>query len=128
MFKWNIQNVFYVLSLFIVAGILEIGGGWFIWEKMRDNKPWWWTIIGSIMLIFYGFIPTFQPLDSFGRLYAVYGGIFIGMSFGWSAIFDGFKPDKGDLIGSLIAFVGVLVILFWPRSNDDNNSNSHNNL
>ena len=61
-------------------------------------------MVGSAVLVAYGFIPTLQPLDDFGRLYAVYGGIFIGLSFLWGARVDGMKVDAGDLIGSLICF------------------------
>ena len=57
-----------------------------------------------------------QPTDSFGRVYAVYGGFFILLSFlfGWGL--DGDKPDIGDIVGSLIALVGVLTIMLWPRN------------
>ena len=37
------------------------------------------------MLVVYGFIPTLQPIDDFGRLYAVYGGFFIVLSYVWGA-------------------------------------------
>jgi len=32
---------------------------------------------------------------------------------GWAL--DGFKPDRGDVVGSVIALSGVLVIMLWPR-------------
>ena len=31
----------------------------------------------------YGFIPTLQPTSDFGRLYAIYGGFFIVLSYAW---------------------------------------------
>ena len=31
----------------------------------------------------YGFIPCLQPMSDFGRIYAVYGGFFIVLSFVW---------------------------------------------
>ena len=68
---------------------MRSAGGWLVWQAVREGKPWWWALCGSIVLIGYGFIPTLQPLNDFGRLYAVYGGIFIGMSFGWAKVFDG---------------------------------------
>ena len=30
---------------------------------------------------------------------------------------DGFKPDVGDLVGSIVAATGVLLCWFWPRAN-----------
>uniref|UniRef100_A0A7S2TT53 Uncharacterized protein n=1 Tax=Lotharella oceanica TaxID=641309 RepID=A0A7S2TT53_9EUKA len=116
MVEWTPLLVVHVAALFIFAGLAEIGGGWMVWQAVREGKPWWWALIGSIILVGYGFIPPLQPLDDFGKLYAVYGGVFIAMSFGWAAIFDGYKPDMGDYIGSAIALVGVGVVLFWPSS------------
>ena len=58
-------------------------------------------------------------LDDFGRLYAIYGGVFIGLSFAWGAVVDGMTLDRGDLVGSAIAMVGVCVILFWRPGDDD---------
>lgn len=108
-------KVAWVVGLFVLTGLAEIGGGWLVWQACRENKPWWWALAGSALLIVYGFVPCLQPIDDFGRLYAAYGGIFIGMAYLWGRVFDGLKPDRGDLIGSLVAVVGVGIILFWPR-------------
>ena len=121
---WTPGTILHVALLFLAAGMAEIGGGWMVWKAMRENKPWWWALLGSLVLVGYGFIPTLQPLDDFGRLYAVYGGIFIGLSFIWGALFDDMKIDNGDIIGSLISFVGVAFILYWPR--DDSASGAPN--
>ena len=53
----------------------------------------------------YGFIPTLQPTSNFGRLYAIYGGFFIVLSYGWGWVVDGEKPDRGDFLGASIAIV-----------------------
>ena len=115
-FDWTPVQVIKVALLFLLAGLAEIGGGWLVWKTVRESKPWWWALIGSLVLIAYGFVPTIQPLSDFGRLYAVYGGIFIALSYGWGVIFDGMHVDWGDLIGSFLAVAGVCVALFWPRS------------
>ena len=114
-FQWTVATVVQAIVLFIVAGLAEIGGGWLVWKSVRDHKPWWWALLGSLVLIVYGFLPTLQPTDSFGRIYAVYGGFFIFMSFVMGWWLDGDRPDKGDVIGGCIALGGVLLILFWPR-------------
>ena len=114
-FSWTAVTLAQVLGLFLVAGLAEIGGGWLVWQAMRESKPWWWAAVGSLVLVVYGFIPTLQPLSDFGRLYAVYGGIFIGLSYLWGIVFDGFQMDRGDVIGSIVALTGVGIVLFWPR-------------
>jgi small multidrug resistance family-3 protein len=114
-FQWTAVTVIQALVVFVVAGVAEIGGGWLVWKAVRDHRPWWWAVAGSAVLVSYGFIPTLQPTDSFGRVYAVYGGFFIVLSFlaGWWL--DADRPDWGDVTGGSIALAGVLVILFWPR-------------
>ena len=77
-----------------------------------QGKPWWWALCGSAALVAYGFVPCLQPLTDFGRLYAVYGGFFIALSYAWARL-DG-CADAGDVIGGCIALTGVLVALFWP--------------
>ena len=57
-------------------------------------------------------------LADYCSLYAVYGGLFIGASFAWGAVFDGMKVDWGDIIGSIVCLIGVGVILFWRRDGD----------
>jgi hypothetical protein len=36
---------------------------------------------------------------------------------GWGL--DGFKPDRGDVVGSAVALAGVLMIMLWPRGGGD---------
>lgn len=118
-FQWTALTVLQAIAVFCLAGLAEIVGGWMVWAAVRGNstgkKPWWFALIGSLILVIYGFIPTLQPTDSFGRVYAVYGGFFIVLSFLFGWWLDGDKPDIGDFVGGAISLAGVLVILFWPR-------------
>lgn len=109
-------EAFFTIFLFIIAGVAEIGGGYLIWKGFREKLlPYVFIPIGSLVLIIYGFIPTFQPQNTFGRIYAVYGGFFIVLSYLWGFVFDGTKLDIGDYIGSGIALIGVCICWFWPR-------------
>lgn len=102
------------LSIFILAGLCEIGGGYLIWLWLKEEKPLWYGVAGAIILVLYGVVATWQPAD-FGRVYAAYGGILIAMSLLWAWKMDGFKPDKYDIIGALIAIIGVCIIYYAPR-------------
>ncbi|MBW1954443.1 MAG: YnfA family protein [Deltaproteobacteria bacterium] len=99
---------------FILAGLCEIGGGYLVWLWLREGKPAMYGLVGAVVLILYGVIPTFQPAN-FGRVYAAYGGVFIALSILWGWKIDGINPDRFDIIGGLIALVGVGVIMYWPR-------------
>lgn len=103
------------LFFFFIAGLCEIGGGYLVWLSIKEEKPIWYGILGGIILIAYGIIATFQTAN-FARTYATYGGIFIVMSLLWAYFFDGFKPDKFDIIGAVVALIGVCIICYAPRS------------
>jgi len=105
------------LLYFLLAGLCEIGGGYLMWQWLRAGKSIWLALLGAVLLTLYGIIPTWQPASaSFGRVYAAYGGIFIFLSILWGWQVDRVTPDRFDLIGSLIALLGVLIIMYWPRS------------
>jgi len=102
------------LFFFLLAGLCEIGGGYLMWLWIRSGKGLWFAALGGAILVLYGIIPTFQPAN-FGRVYAAYGGIFIVLSILWGWQIDKIVPDRFDLIGGLIALLGVIVIMYWPR-------------
>jgi small multidrug resistance family-3 protein len=101
--------------LFILAGIAEIGGGYLIWQWLRDGKSLYWGILGGAALVVYGMIATLQSFPTFGRVYAAYGGIFIVLSVLWGWGIDRKTPDLYDWIGAVICLAGVSVMLLAPR-------------
>lgn len=103
------------LVYFLAAGTCEIGGGYLVWLWLREGKAIWYALCGAALLVLYGVIPTFQPAN-FGRVYAAYGGVFIALSLLWGWRVDKIVPDKFDLVGGLIAVVGVFIIMYAPRN------------
>lgn len=94
------------ILIFLVAGLCEIGGGYLVWLAVKNGKSPWIAVLGSLILILYGFVATMQT-SNFARVYATYGGFFIMLSFIWAYRFDNFVPDKFDVIGVLIVLIGV---------------------
>ena len=103
------------IAIFILAGFCEIGGGYLIWLWLKEGKPFYYGILGGIILALYGVVATLQTAN-FARVYATYGGFFIVMSLLWAYKMDNFIPDKYDIIGALIALVGVAIIYYVPRT------------
>jgi len=102
------------LTLFFVAGLCEIGGGYLVWLWLREGRSVWIALLGGVILVLYGIVATFQPAN-FGRVYAAYGGIFIVMAILWGWVIDKKTPDRFELIGAFIAFIGMGIIMYWPR-------------
>jgi small multidrug resistance family-3 protein len=78
---------------------------------------WLFGAVGGFVLFLYGIVPTFQK-SHFHRIYAAYGGVFIVMSVLWGWLIDDTSPDSYDIIGSIIAVIGVLIIFYYPRKGE----------
>lgn len=105
------------LVLFLVAGLMEIGGGYLVWLWLRNDRSVWLGALGGLLLFLYGVLPTLQPAGfDFGRVYAAYGGVFVVMSVLWGWRIDKIKPDGATLTGAAICLIGVCVIMYWPRT------------
>ena len=127
-FHWTAPKIVLSIFLFLVAGIAEIGGGWLVWQAVRGRahvagKHWWQdgkavmcAILGSVSLVSYGFLPTAQPPPTFGRLYAVYGGFFIVLSFAWGWLVDKDRPDKGPQPAPMTHRSSLLAALLSPST------------
>jgi small multidrug resistance family-3 protein len=112
---WTPAKVLLSLFLFLAAGVAEVAGGWLVWQAVRERRSWWLGLAGCLLLVLYGFIPTFQPSSNFGRVYAAYGGFFIVLSYLWGWALDGVRPDVGDWVGAGVALGGCALAYFWPR-------------
>jgi small multidrug resistance family-3 protein len=109
------MSVTRAIVLFVLAGLAEIGGGYLMWRWLREGAAVWVGLVGALVIVSYGVIPTWQQGAGFGRVYAAYGGIFVIMSLLWSWWLDGARPDRYDMLGAVIVSVGVGVIFFTPR-------------
>ena len=102
------------MLLFLLAGLMEIGGGYLVWLWLREGRGWMLGVLGGVILFLYAVVPTLQPAH-FGRVYAAYGGVFVVLSLLWGWYVAGVKPDGPEIAGALLCLVGVGVIMYWPR-------------
>ena len=113
----KLKNYITSVFLFFLAGLCEIGGGYLVWLWLREDFGFVLGAVGGFVLFLYGIVPTFQKTH-FHRIYAAYGGVFIVMAVFWGWLIDGVKPDSYDIIGTVIAVIGVLIIFYYPRKGE----------
>ncbi|ERI09398.1 hypothetical protein HMPREF0083_02517 [Aneurinibacillus aneurinilyticus ATCC 12856] len=112
----EVNKLSQAIILFILAGLAEIGGGYLVWLWLREGLSYWYGILGGIILMLYGVIPTFQTFPTFGRVYAAYGGVFIILAVLWGWGIDKKTPDIYDWVGSIVCLIGVSIMLWAPRT------------
>uniref|UniRef100_UPI001FD7944E YnfA family protein n=1 Tax=Paenibacillus sonchi TaxID=373687 RepID=UPI001FD7944E len=78
----------------------ENGGGYLVWLWLREARPLWYGLVGALILVAYGIIPTLQKFPFFGRVYAAYGGVFIVLAVLWGWLVDKKTPDLYDWLGA----------------------------
>jgi small multidrug resistance family-3 protein len=50
-----------------------------------------------------------------GRVYAAYGGVYIGVAILWLWAVDGIRPTTTDWVGLVVSLFGMAIIMFGPR-------------
>ncbi len=114
----KVKKILYSLFFFFIAGLCEIGGGYLVWLWLREDMSWVLGVIGGFVLFLYGIVPTLQP-SYFHRIYAAYGGVFIAMALLWGMLFENVIPDFYDILGAIIAIVGIVIIFYVPRRGEE---------
>ena len=52
----NLKLIASSVLFFVVAGLLEIGGGYLVWQWLREGRGWWIGLIGGLLLMLYGIV------------------------------------------------------------------------
>lgn len=101
---------------YIGAAIAEIAGCFAFWAWQRLDKSPFWLVPGVLSLVLFAYILTLVDSAAAGRAYAAYGGVYIVASLAWLWTVEGLRPDRWDVVGSLICLIGAAVILLGPRT------------
>ena len=102
------------LGLFGLAGLAEIGGGWLVWRWLRDGAGWVLGLVGALVLVAYGVIPTLRRETRSGGSTPPTAGCSSCSALLWGWWLDGDRPDRRDIVGALVVSVGVGIIFFGP--------------
>ncbi|MGY0216227.1 YnfA family protein [Endozoicomonadaceae bacterium StTr2] len=103
------------IGLFILTALAEIIGCYLPYLWLKQDKSALLLIPAAISLTAFAWLLTLHPAAA-GRIYAAYGGVYIGVAILWLWIVDGITPTVWDVVGSAVAITGMAIIMFAPRS------------
>jgi small multidrug resistance family-3 protein len=103
------------ILIFSLTALLEISGCFAFWMWARQGQSALWLAPGVLALFAFAWLLTKVDVEHAGRVYAVYGGIYIVASLGWLWAVEGARPDRWDILGSIVCLTGAAIILWAPR-------------
>ena len=103
------------LGLFLITALAEIVGCYLPYLWLREGKSIWLLLPAALSLMAFAWLLTLHPTAS-GRVYAAYGGVYIFSAVMWLWLVDDVRPSTWDVVGSLVAVLGMAIIMFAPRS------------
>jgi small multidrug resistance family-3 protein len=102
------------LFLFTLTAVAEIVGCYLPYLWLKAGKSAWLLVPAALSLALFAWLLTLHPTAA-GRVYAAYGGVYIGVAIIWLWLVDGIKPSGWDMLGVTVAMLGMAIIMFAPR-------------
>jgi len=68
----------------------------------------------ALSLALFAWLLTLHDAAGAGRVYAAYGGVYIGVALVWLWLVDGIRPTTWDAAGVLVALAGMAIIMLQP--------------
>ena len=103
-----------VFGLFLATALAEIVGCYLGYLWLSKGVSAWVLIPAALSLAAFVWLLTLHP-HAAGRVYAAYGGIYIGTAVMWLWAVDDVRPDRWDIVGVGLALAGTAIIYFGPR-------------
>lgn len=103
------------LLLYLLTAVAEIVGCYLPYLWLREGRSAWLLLPAAASLALFAWLLSLHPAAA-GRVYAAYGGVYIGVAILWLWLVDGIRPTTWDVLGSAVALAGMAIIIFAPRS------------
>ena len=102
------------LGLFVLTALAEVVGCYLPYLWLREGRSAWLLIPGAVSLALFAWLLTLHPSGA-ARTYAAYGGVYIAVAIFWLWGVEGARPTRWDLLGALVALIGMAIIVLGPR-------------
>lgn len=103
-----------VVGLFVLTAVAEILGCYLPYLWLKQGRSAWLLLPAAASLALFAWLLTLHP-QAAGRVYAAYGGVYVGVALMWLWLVDSVRPTMTDLVGVAVCFLGMAIIVFGPR-------------
>ncbi len=110
------MDILKTFSLFVVTAIAGIVGCYLPYLWLKQDRSAWLLLPAAISLALFAWLLSLHPTAA-GRVYAAYGGVYIGVAVVWLMLVDKVRPTTTDWVGVAVSLVGMAIIMFGPRPN-----------
>ena len=101
-------------ALFAATALAEILGCYLPYLWLKEGKSPWLLLPAALSLSVFAWLLTLHP-QAAGRIYAAYGGVYIGVALVWLWLVDGVALRWTDWAGAALCLVGMAVIVLGSR-------------
>lgn len=102
-------------SLFVATAIAEIVGCYLPYLWLKQDRSAWLLLPAAFSLALFAWLLSLHPTAA-GRVYAAYGGVYVGVAIVWLMLVDKVRPTTTDWVGVAVSLLGMAIIMFGPRS------------
>ena len=109
------MDILKTFGLFFATAVAEIVGCYLPYLWLNQGKSAWLLVPAAFSLVAFVWLLTLHP-SAAGRVYAAYGGDYVGTAMVWLWAVDGIQPTLTDWAGVGVALLGMGIIVFGSRA------------
>ncbi len=109
------MDAFKTFLLFVVTAVAEIVGCYLPYLWLKQERSAWLLLPAAASLALFAWLLTLHPTAA-GRVYAAYGGVYVGVALMWLMLVDKVRPTTTDWVGVAVSLTGMAIIMFGSRS------------
>ncbi len=100
-------------ALFVATALAEIVGCYLPYLWLKQSGSAWLLVPAVLSLTLFAWLLTWHGTAA-GRVYAAYGGVYIGVALAWLWAIEQIRPTPWDLAGAGVSLLGMGIIMFQP--------------
>lgn len=102
-------------GLFVATALAELIGCYLPYLWLRQGHTGWLLVPAAASLALFAWLLSLHPTAA-GRVYAAYGGVYIGVAILWLWAVDGVRPTPTDWLGVAVSLAGMAIIMAGRRA------------